>query len=179
MRGAAFLDRDGVVNDEVHYLHEPEKTVLLPGVAAAINEIHRHGWLVIIVTNQAGVAKGYYGESDVHAVHRRLRELLAAEGAAVDAFYFCPHHPDHTGPCSCRKPAPGMLRRAMADYDIDPAQSFMVGDRLSDIGAGRAAGCRESYLVTTGYGARTVAEEDVSGIRVVPDLAAAVRDFFG
>ncbi len=179
MRGAAFLDRDGVVNDEVHYLHEPEKTVLLPGVAAAINEIHRHGWLVIIVTNQAGVAKGYYGESDVHAVHRRLRELLAAEGAAVDAFYFCPHHPDHTGPCRCRKPAPGMLLRAMADYAIDPAQSFMVGDRLSDIAAGCAAGCRESYLVTTGYGAQTVAEEDVSGIRVVPDLAAAVRDFFG
>ncbi len=178
MRGAAFLDRDGVVNPEVRYLHEPEKTSLLPGVAAAINEIHGRGFLVIVVTNQAGIAKGYYREADMRAVHLRIQQLLRSEGASVDAFYFCPHHPDYTGPCRCRKPAPGMLLRAMAEHDVDPARSFMVGDRLSDVYAGRAAGCRRSYLIAADNPDDVSAAAGMPDVSVVPDLSAAAREFF-
>ncbi len=153
MRPAAFLDRDGVINVEVNYLHEPDKAELIPGVAAAIRRLNTAGYPVLVVTNQAGVAKGYYPEADIHAVHRRLTELLAAEGARIDAFYFCPHHEKFTGECDCRKPRPGMLLRAIRDWDVDPAHSLMVGDRLSDMEAGRAAGCGTCVLVRTGYGA--------------------------
>lgn len=179
MVGAAFLDRDGVINEEVDYLHEVDKAVLIPGVGAAIREIRRHGWKVIVVTNQAGIAKGLYTEAELHAVNRRIAELLAAENAAWDAIYFCPHHPKHTGTCDCRKPAPGMLQAAIRDFNIDPAQSFMVGDRLTDLEAGRAAGCAKTYLVRTGYGPQTIAQGIPAGLSIVDNLAAAVTDFFG
>ena len=177
-RGAAFIDRDGTINAEVNYLHEPDKAVILPGVAEALDLIHAHGYLAVVVTNQAGIAKGMYGEADMRAVHDRIRELLAP--AAFDALYFCPHHPKFTGECSCRKPLPGMLFRAAKELDIDLARSFMVGDRVSDLGAGLAAGCARNYLVRTGYGetALTEAGGAIAGAAVADDLLAAVRDFF-
>ncbi len=178
MVGAAFLDRDGVINEEVDYLHEVDKAVLIPGVAAAIREIRERGLKVIVVTNQAGIAKGLYSEAELHAVNRRIAELLAAEGAIWDAIYFCPHHPSHSDGCECRKPAPGMLLRAIREFGIDPARSFMVGDRMTDLEAGRAAGCARTYLVRTGYGPKTIAAEDTSSVTVVDDLAAAAADFF-
>lgn len=178
MVGAAFLDRDGVINEEVDYLHEVDKAVLIPGVAAAIREIRQHGWKVIVVTNQAGIAKGLYSEADLHAVNTRISELLAAENAAWDAIYFCPHHPNHTGDCDCRKPAPGMLLAAIRDFNIDPAKSFMVGDRLTDLQAGQAAGCAKSYLVRTGYGHQTIAKGTPDNLTIVDNLPAAVTDFF-
>lgn len=177
MTKAFFLDRDGVINEEVDYLSDPDKAVILPGVAAALRRLHEAGFLAIVVTNQSGVARGMYGESDVQAVHERIRELLAREGAAVDRFYYCPHHPKYGSPCSCRKPEPGMILTACREFDIDPAHSAMVGDRLSDIAAGRAAGCRACYLVKTGYGMEVLRNEDVSGIEVAEDLADAVERF--
>lgn len=179
LRGAAFIDRDGTINVEVNYLHEPERTVILPGAAEALDLIHAHDYLAVVVTNQAGIAKGMYGEAEMRAVHDRIRELLAP--ATFDALYYCPHHPEFTGKCSCRKPLPGMLLQAARELDIDLARSFMVGDRASDIGAGLAAGCSCNYLVRTGYGETALQEAGgaISGAKVADDLLAAVRDFFG
>jgi len=177
MNKAFFLDRDGVVNEEVDYLYQPEKVVILPGVAAALRLLREHGFLTVVVTNQSGVARGMYGEADIHAVHDRIRELLAAEGAAIDGFYHCPHHPKFDAPCDCRKPRPGMLLVACRDFDIDPAHSAMVGDRLSDIEAGRTAGCRACYLVKTGYGIETIRRENITGIDVAEDLSDAAARF--
>lgn len=177
MKKAFFLDRDGVINEEVDYLSDPDKAVILPGVAAALRRLHEAGFLAIVVTNQSGVARGMYGEADVHAVHERIRELLARDGAGVDRFYYCPHHPKFGSPCHCRKPEPGMILAACRELEIDPALSAMVGDRLSDIAAGRAAGCRACYLVKTGYGMEVLRKEDVSGIEVAEDLADAVERF--
>lgn len=177
MNKAFFLDRDGVVNEELDYLYQPEKVVILPGVAAALRRLHQEGFLTIVVTNQSGVARGMYGERDVHAVHDRIRELLAADGATVDGFYYCPHHPKFGTPCDCRKPRPGMLLAACRDFDIGPARSAMAGDRLSDIEAGRSAGCRACYLLKTGYGLETIRRENITGIDVAEDLADAVDRF--
>lgn len=178
LRGAAFIDRDGTINEEINYLHEPDRAVILPGVREALDLIHAHGFLAVVVTNQAGIAKGMYGEADMRAVHDRIRELLAP--ATYDALYFCPHHPEFTGECSCRKPRPGMLLRAACELDIDMRRSFMVGDRASDIGAGLAAGCARNYLVRTGYGETALAEAggEIDGATVTDDLLSAVRDFF-
>lgn len=178
MNKACFLDRDGVVNEEVDYLWEPEKVLIVPGTAAALRKLNAHGFMTIVVTNQAGVARGYYGEKDIHAVHRRIRELLAIEGARIDDFFYCPHHEKFTGECSCRKPASGMLLAAAAKYNIDMKHSFMVGDRLSDLEAGKNAGCAVSYLVKTGYGLDVVAAGGVPPqFPVVENLSAAVDDF--
>ena len=177
MKKAFFLDRDGVINEEVDYLSDPDKAVILPGVAAALRRLHEAGFLAIVVTNQSGVARGMYEEADVHAVHERIRELLARDGAVIDRFYYCPHHPKFGSPCDCRKPEPGMILAACRELDIDPARSAMVGDRLSDIAAGRAAGCRNCYLVKTGYGPEVLRNEDVTGIEVAEDLADAVERF--
>ena len=146
MKQAFFLDRDGVINVEVDYLSDPDKAELIPGVPEALREIHAHGFLAIVVTNQSGVARGMYTQNEVNAVHRRIDELLAAAGAKVDGWYFCPHHPKHTGPCDCRKPAPGMLLQAAKDFNIDLSQSWMVGDGRHDISAGKAAGCKTAYI---------------------------------
>ena len=176
LKGAAFLDRDGVINEEVNYLHEPEKTVIVPGVAEALNLIHKHGYLAVIVTNQSGIARGMYGEPEMHSVHAKIKELLAADGAYFDAVYFCPHPP--AAECCCRKPKPGMLLQGAKDLGIDPAISFMVGDRAGDIAAGNTAGCKTSYLVRSGYGTETLKEGTPPVAVVVDDLLAAVKDFF-
>ncbi len=169
MNKAVFLDRDGVVNTEVDYLHEPEKVKLEKHVVEAFRIFRRKGYKLVVVTNQAGVAKGVYKEEDIAPVHEKIQELLAAENLSIDAFYYCIHHPDFTGACSCRKPAPGMLLRAAADLDIDVSQSVMVGDRMSDVEAGVNAGCAHSYLIRTGYG-RKLASEAPAAAEIVDDL---------
>ncbi len=178
MKYAAFLDRDGVINEEVNYLHEPDKVKLLPGVSEALRILHGHGYLAIAVTNQAGVAKGYFPESDVSRVHRRIDELLAENGSYIDGYFYCPHHPDFTGICHCRKPETGMFQAAAAQFDIDFSGSFMVGDRLSDIAAGVNAGCGRTFLVRTGYGESVIAQNDVSHTETALDLLDAVKMFF-
>ncbi len=152
MHPAVFLDRDGTINVEVNYLHRPADLELIPGAPEAIARLNAAGLLVIVVTNQAGIARGYYTEANMRALHAYLNECLMAHHAHIDAFYYCPHHPEFTEPCACRKPAPGMLLMAAADHGIDLECSWLIGDTAGDMGAGYAAGCR-TILVRTGYGA--------------------------
>jgi D,D-heptose 1,7-bisphosphate phosphatase len=159
---AVFLDRDGTINEEVGYLDRMEKLQLIPGAAEAIRRINKSGMKAVVVSNQSGVARGFFEENFVTQVHARLREMLRAEGALIDAFYFCPHHPtegraEYLKVCDCRKPAPGMLLRAAEELRIDPNRSYMVGDTLKDIEAGARAGAK-GILVRTGYGEEAAAE---------------------
>lgn len=154
---AIFLDRDGTVCREVGYINHPSRLELLPGSGEALRAINRRGIKAVIVTNQAGVARGYFPFHVLEETHQRLTGLLAALGARLDGIYFCPHHPDVGGPgfrkhCSCRKPRPGMLIRAATELDIDLSRSFMVGDSFRDVGAGIHAGVRQTVLLRTGYG---------------------------
>lgn len=156
MKRAVFLDRDGTINEEKDYLHRIEDFVFIPGAVEALRRLHHAGFFLVVVTNQSGVARGYFDLSAVERLHRHLEEELARAGARIDAFYLCPHHPeegvgDYRIDCDCRKGRPGMLLQAARDHDIDLSSSFMIGDKLSDIEAGKAAGCR-SLLVLTGYG---------------------------
>lgn len=172
---ACFLDRDGVVNEEVDYLCEPDKVAIIPGVPEALKMLKEAGFMTVVVTNQAGVARGMYEEKDILRVHERIQELLRESGIEIDVFYYCPHHPDFTGDCPCRKPEPGMFLNAVREYNIDVSRSFMVGDRMSDINAARAAGCGSAYLVRTGYGNRTIANgENDDDVIVAADLLDAV-----
>lgn len=156
-RPAIFLDRDGVVIEDAHYLASPGQVRLIPGSADAIAALNRAGWPVVVVTNQSGVARGLFTAAMVEAVHDHLSEQLSGYGATVEAYYYCPHLPTaevvaYRTDCECRKPRPGMLRRAAADLNLDLDRSWMVGDRASDLEAGAAAGAR-TILVRTGYGA--------------------------
>lgn len=179
---AVFLDRDGVINVEKGYLHRIEDFEFLPGVPQALRLLKEAGFLLVVVTNQSGVARGYYSLAAVHELHRHLQSELADAGVAIDGFYVCPHHPEHgsadsAGECDCRKPLPGMIERATADFRIDPARSYLVGDKPSDIEAGRAAGCR-TLLVRTGYGAAAVPTVPPD-VTIVDDLPAAARFIIG
>lgn len=170
MRRAAFLDRDGTLIREVGYLSRLEDVELLPGAAAALRRLGEAGYLRLVVTNQSGVARGMFDLAFVEETHRELRRRLQAEGADVEGFYVCPHHPDLTGPCGCRKPAPGLVERAAAEWGVDLAASWVVGDKPADVELARAAGCRAA-LVRTGYGARSAEELRARGVG--PDLVAA------
>lgn len=143
-RAVVFLDRDGVLVEDVHYLRRVAQVRLLPGVAQALRMLAAHFWL-IVATNQSGLARGYLTEAELAAIHQALLAQLQAEGATLDAIYACPHLPDGTVPayrmaCTCRKPAPGMLLRACQDWAISAEDSYMVGDTPRDIEAGNAAG---------------------------------------
>ena len=183
MRGCVFLDRDGVINEEVEYLHEPDRVVPVEGAAAAIAALGAAGLAVVVATNQAGIGRGMYTERELGAVTARIAELLARAGARLDATYFCPHHPEagvgaYLQACRCRKPAPGMLEQAAAELGLDLSRSAMVGDKASDLEAARAAGCA-AVLVRSGYGAREEARLLAEGRADLPDavfdsLAAAV-----
>ena len=182
VKKAFFLDRDGTVNVEVDYLGNPDEAVLLDGVGEAIKNIHAAGFLAIAVTNQAGVAKGYYPEANVHAVNTRIQQMLLTQygaDALIDGWYYCPHHPDFTGACRCRKPQPGMLLQAAADFGIDLKHSFMIGDRMSDLDVGANAGCAAECLVLTGYGLKHEEKAVSAGYQVAPDLQAAVELLLG
>lgn len=176
MKRAVFLDRDGTVNQEKDYLYRVEDFEFVPGTPEAIKLLNDAGFLVVVVTNQSGVARGYYSEEDVDLLHRHIDRELAASGARVDAWFYCPHHPAGRGsyalPCRCRKPLPGMLHDAASRLGIDLESSVMIGDKLADINAAIAAGCRP-ILVRSGYGA--LEERNVpEGVAVYDDLLAAV-----
>ncbi len=154
---AVFLDRDGTINVEKGYVHRAEDFEFIPGAPQAIGMLRDAGFLVIVVTNQSGVARGYYSLEDVHRLHGHMDSELAAYGTVVDAYCICPHHPmgevgEFAKVCDCRKPLPGMLLEAAAKFSIDLGSSYMVGDKLTDVEAALAAGCRPVF-VTTGYGA--------------------------
>ena len=146
-RGAVFFDRDGVLNREVGFAYRPEEIEWTPGVAEAIRLANEAGHLAFVVTNQSGIARGYFGEADLESLHRWMTDTLAAQGARIDGFAWCPHHPEgivaaYTSVCDCRKPAPGMILRLIAEHDIDPARSILIGDRETDLQAAEAAGVR-------------------------------------
>jgi heptosyltransferase II len=153
-RPAVFLDRDGVLLDLVPYLHEPDEVRLSPGAGVALRGLRDAGLPFVVVTNQSAVARGMLDRAGLHRVHLRMLHLLDAEGVRPLGIEFCPHHPEHDGPCDCRKPSPGMLLRAAHRFDLDLARSVMVGDSPSDLEAGRRAGCR-TLLARTGYGRET------------------------
>lgn len=149
IRRAVFLDRDGVLNVEGgDYITRPEMLHLLPGVAEAVARLNEAGWLVVVVTNQSAVGRGYMDLAMLEAVHNHLREAIAAGGGRIDALYSCPHSPEEG--CSCRKPAPGLLLRAASEHDIALSRSYIVGDSSRDIAAGHAVGC-VTVLVLSGH----------------------------
>jgi D-glycero-D-manno-heptose 1,7-bisphosphate phosphatase len=174
-RGAVFLDRDGTVIEDRHYLGEPDGVVLLPTAAAAIARLNRAGVPAILVTNQSGIGRGLFSEADFGAVQRRMEDLLGEGGARLDAVYHCPHAPDALPACTCRKPAPGLFLRAARDHGLDLARSAFVGDRVRDVAPAEAWG-GTPILVRTGAGAELPpgAEPPPRGTVSVDSLEAAV-----
>jgi D-glycero-D-manno-heptose 1,7-bisphosphate phosphatase len=154
---AAFLDRDGTLIEEVGYLSRVGQVSLYPWSIDAIRLLNRAGLRVVVTTNQAGVARGYFQEAAVRDVHRHIDSIVTESGARIDAYYYCPHHPEgkvepYGRACDCRKPGPGLVDRAARELGVDPKQSFVVGDRWLDVQLARAVGAR-AVLVRTGYGA--------------------------
>lgn len=170
-RRAAFLDRDGVINVDHGYVGQVERFELAPGAAAGLRLLCDNGYLLVVVTNQSGIGRGYYGLADFAAVTRHMEGELAAAGVHIAHVAFCPHLPD--AGCSCRKPRPGMILDSAARLGIDPALSVMIGDSSSDIAAGRAAGVGRCYLV----GAHPPAAMNADGM--FPDLLACARAIAG
>lgn len=175
MKPAIFVDRDGTVSHEVGYLNHPSRFRLYPWTVDAVRQVNRAGFLAVLVTNQAGVARGYFPESMVEEVHARLRAALAEGGAAFDAIYYCPHHPavgaaPYRRDCDCRKPRPGMLKRAEAELGADLPRSWMIGDRHGDLQLAWNVGARAA-LVKTGYGLGEV-EYEAPRWKRQPELVA-------
>jgi len=146
MRKALFLDRDGTINIDKGYVYKPEDFIFIDGIIEAIRKYNQDGYLVVVISNQAGIARGYYKENDVIALHKYVDSLLQKSGAHVDKWYYCPHHPEFGSDCNCRKPKTGMLEQAIAEFDIDVKQSLLVGDKPWDIECGEKMGIKSIYL---------------------------------
>lgn len=191
MRPAVFLDRDGTINEQMGYINHLSRFVMLPRAAAAIRLLNEQGILAVVVSNQSGLARGYFPESLLEKVHAKMSGALAEAGAHVDGLYFCPHHPEAKEErfrldCDCRKPKPGLFLRAAAELDLDLAHSYVVGDRWSDLKAAAAVQAK-GVLVLTGYGRGDYEyigpRQSVQPAYVAEDLYAAaewiVRDMAG
>ena len=179
---AAFIDRDGVLNEERLYVHRIEDFVLLPGAVEALRTLQTSGYRRVVVTNQSGIARGLYTEADYQRLTDQVRERLRGEGVTLDAIEYCPHLADaplaqYRRACECRKPEPGMLLKAIRALEIDPASSFLVGDKLSDVQAGRAAGIGRCFLVRSGHALSAEAIDAADG--VYADLLSCVTDVLG
>ena len=174
MSRAVFLDRDGTLNVERRYLHDPEALEIFPGTGMALKRLMDGGYALFIVTNQSGIGRGYYQEKDMHAVNDRLIEVLAADGVEFKKIYFAPESPEVDSPG--RKPNPKFLNDAASEFGVDLSQSFMVGDKTADLQCGWNAGVKNSILVRTGYGADLERDEPdtVANAAIVDDIAAAV-----
>jgi D-glycero-D-manno-heptose 1,7-bisphosphate phosphatase len=151
MKKAIFLDRDGTITADKGFVHKKEDLELLAGAAEAIKLANRHGFLVVVVTNQSGVARGLFTEEEVKTFNAQLAQILAEQEARIDAFYYCPHHPQallstYRKVCDCRKPAPGLVLKAAREMGIDLSRSWTVGDNPRDVEAGRLAGCSTILL---------------------------------
>jgi D-glycero-D-manno-heptose 1,7-bisphosphate phosphatase len=147
LQPAVFFDRDGVLNSDKGYLYKAADLEWMPGAMEAVQDLNSRGFLVLVVTNQSGVARGYYSEADVVELHGWMNAELAKFGAHIDKFYYCPHLPDgsvaeYSLSCQCRKPLPGLVLQALGEWDIDQGQSFLIGDKPSDVQAAEAAGIR-------------------------------------
>jgi histidinol-phosphate phosphatase family protein len=180
---AVFLDKDGTLVEDVPYNVDPERIRLAPGAAEGLRELHAAGYRLVVVSNQSGVARGYFPEEALTAVENRLRELMAQSGVPLAGFYYCPHHPRgqvaaYAVACDCRKPQPGMLVRAAREQGIDLADSWLVGDILDDMEAGRRAGCR-TVLIDNGHETEWVPGPDRWPHHVAADLAEAAAIITG
>ncbi|MEQ8763329.1 MAG: D-glycero-beta-D-manno-heptose 1,7-bisphosphate 7-phosphatase [Planctomycetota bacterium] len=172
---AVFLDRDGTLIEDVHFPRRVDDLHILAGVPEALRSLRDAGYRLIVLTNQSGIARGYLTERTLQEMHAHLLERLGAQGASLDAFYYCPHHPTEGSPpyrteCECRKPAPGLMRRAESDWNIDLSRSFVVGDTLRDLKIAGDTGCQR-ILVRTGKG-----EESERELEAEPGLADHVCD---
>ena len=175
---AVFLDRDGTVMEDAHYIKSPDQVRLIPGAAAAVKRINDAKVPAIVVTNQSGLARGIFTLEDYEAVRRHFESLLGAEGAHIDASYFCPHHPTVTGPCDCRKPGTRMFEDAIRDFRLNPANVAYVGDRWRDVSASKKLGGRGIMIsshMTTDEDRRKV---HADRIETAPTLEAAVEMLF-
>ena len=174
MSRAVFLDRDGTLNVERHYLHDPKALEIFPGTGEALRRLMDAGFVLFIVTNQSGIGRGYYTEADMHAVNKRLSELLVPDGVRFEKIYFAPEAPEMGS--SGRKPSPKFLLDAAAEFGVDLAASYMVGDKLIDLQCGWNANVKKSILARTGYGAEFERDEPqtLTEAVIVDDLPAAV-----
>jgi D-glycero-D-manno-heptose 1,7-bisphosphate phosphatase len=176
---AFFLDRDGTVMEDAHYIKSPEQVRLIPGAAAAVKQINAAGIPVIVVTNQSGIGRGLFTVHDYEAVKTRFESLLQREGAHVDASYYCPDHPSATGPSKCRKPATQMFEEAIRDFNLNAENVAYVGDRWRDVAASKKLGGRGIMItspMTTAEDRRKAAED---GIETVRSLQEAVDTILG
>jgi D-glycero-D-manno-heptose 1,7-bisphosphate phosphatase len=180
-RIAVFLDRDGTVVEEEGFLCRAEDVRLIPGAGKALHRLNSRGILVCIVTNQSGIARGFFSEADLEPIHARMLADLRKDGAWIDRIVWCPHHPTEGLPpykadCECRKPRPGMIFRLADAFGVDPARSFVIGDRVSDVELGNGVGA-QSVLVLTGYGNTALTEATRAGVKidhVAPSIVEAV-----
>lgn len=172
-RPAAFLDRDGTIIVEREYLSDPDDVELLPAAATGLAALHALGFALIVVTNQSGIARGFYGEDEFHAVEAAMERLLALDGVRLDGAYFCPHHPDISGPCNCRKPGLALFLEAAETHHLDLAASVWIGDRVTDVIPANRLGGR-GFLVRTGYGPSNESQVP-SGTSVQDDLAGVAE----
>jgi histidinol-phosphate phosphatase family protein len=145
---AVFLDRDGTIARDVHYCRRPEDFKLFKDVPVSIKMLNEKGYKTVIITNQSGIARGYFTEETLARIHQKMKDELAAAGATIDAIYYCPHHPDER--CNCRKPGTALFLKAAKELDIDLGRSYMVGDMQKDIEAGNTIGCKTVLLTTNG-----------------------------
>jgi len=180
-RAAVFLDRDGTMIEDVGYLNRIDDIRMFPWTVEAIRSLNRAGFIVVVVTNQSAIARGYLTEKGLAEIHAELDDVITSGGGKVAAYYYCPHHPEGTvapfaTSCGCRKPAAGMVERAAADLDIDLTRSFVVGDKWVDVGLARAVGAT-AVLVRTGYGAdeAKLAAPGLTADAILDDLGLAAN----
>lgn len=183
LKPAVFLDRDGTVILDAHYLSSPKEIEFLPGAIEGIKKLNEAGWRVIIISNQSGVARGIISEDILQTIDKTMHKLLLAQGAHLDGTYYCPHHPEHgvypyKEDCDCRKPSPGMLKQAAREHQLDLSRSFMIGDKPSDIEAGENAGTK-TILVLTGLGEESKKKLRKPADFIAPDLLAAADWLLG
>jgi D-glycero-D-manno-heptose 1,7-bisphosphate phosphatase len=172
---AIFLDRDGVLNEDIpgSFVMSLDELRVIPGAPEAVARLNAAGFVTVVITNQSGVGRGLYTEDALQGIHDRLRELVAEADGAIAGFYYCPHVPD--AGCDCRKPGTGMIARAAADLGLDPSRSWMIGDKPSDIECGHAAGCRTAFVLSGLSPTYNPNEFPVKPDRIFADLAAAAE----
>lgn len=173
-RGAVFLDRDGTIIEDAGFIRDPAAVRLLPGAGTAIRSFNQHGWIVVVVTNQSGIARGLLTLEEYRDTERRLDQLLALEQARLDAHYFCPHLPELSGPCECRKPGTLLYRQAAERFGLDLSRSWWIGDRVRDVLPAKTLGGK-GILVLTGAGKDEANAASAQGFTATSDLSAAVQ----
>lgn len=172
MNRAVFIDRDGTINKDIPYCSRPEDFQLLPSVAESIKLLNQNGLKVVVVTNQSGIARGYFTEEMLEKIHQKMKGELAKYEARVDAIYYCPHHPDEN--CDCRKPSPKMVLQAASDLDIDLGQSYVIGDGNIDIEMGKKVGCK-TILIKIGHKNAEIINCLVKPDYIASDVIGATR----